>query len=721
MAEMDTNRNSPAGEALLLEGNGLRLVLQRVGDSLAVGSLLPADCAGFQPPEEGLEYCRETEILLTGEGCDFPARSRSLGGCGSKLVFQGLEERPADAGRLRVLRYERADLGLRVRSFYHFAPDGVPVVRRWVEVENAGPEAVGLERVASSVLYHLGRQSEGELVEKMRLHIPFSSWSGEGQWRTLGLRELGVDVEDSSHYRATCLGSRSSAEKAPMAVLEDTAGEVCWFWQIEHSGSWKWEIGHLFLGAPHGMYLLAGGPDEDHGHWWKNLRPGETFSSVPVAIGCVRGGFGEAVRELTRYRRAACRPPHPVDDALPVIFNDYMNGIWGDPTLEKEIPLVEAAAQAGCEVFCMDSGYYAAPGESWWPNVGHWEIDPDRFPGDDFSRLMQLVRERGMVPGIWIEAEVCGIRNRLAARPDDWFLMRHGKRILYNRRYFWNFRNPEVLAHLDAVIDRFVREYGIGYIKNDYNIDLHCGTDTRADSLGDGLLEHIRAFYRWIDGVRARHPRLIWENCAAGGLRVDYGILSRAQLQSSSDQATCDRYAPVAIGSSALVLPEQLAVWAYPHENDLEKTVLNMVNALLFRVHYAGRPDLLDAENRILVEEALAYYKATRHRVARSVPFYPMGMAGLSDGNGWLALGMRDAEGVRIAVWRRAANEAVCRIPLEGLPPVARVRCAYPSAPELRTEAKLCGGTLEVRLDAPFGARLFELDFQGLEGRAVLP
>ena len=712
MAEADVHRNSSTGAPLLLEGNGLRFAFFKAGDSLAVGSLLPSGAPDCPPPPAGLEYCREQEILVTGEGRDFPARSRSLGGCGSKLAYLGMEEQACAEDRLVVLKHGRKDIGLQVRSFYQFAPGDIPVVRRWVEVENTGREAIGLEQVSSVALYHLGRQSSGGMADKMKVHIPFSSWSGEGQWRTLGLRELGADVEDASHYRATCLGSRSSAEKAPMAVLEDTEGGISWFWQIEHSGSWQWEIGHLFLEEQHGLYLLAGGPDEDRGHWWKNLLPGETFSSVPVSIGCVNGGFAEAVGALTRYRRAACRRPHPVDDGLPVVFNDYMNGIWGDPTLGKEIPLIDAAAQAGCEIFCMDSGYYAAPGESWWPNVGHWEVDQERFPGNDFMEVMDRIRSKGMVPGLWIEAEVCGTGNRLASKPDDWFLMRHGKRIVYNRRYFWNFRNLEVLAHLDAVVDRFVREYGVGYIKNDYNIDLHCGTETQADSLGDGLLEHIRAFYAWIERIHERHPQVIWENCAAGGLRVDYGILSRAQLQSSSDQATFDRYAPVAIGSSALLLPEQLAVWAYPYENDLETTVFNMVNVLLFRVHYAGRPDLLDAENLELVKEALDYYKATRAQVAQSVPFYPLGMAGLRDGSGWMALGMETGQGARLAVWRRNAPEDECRIPLDGIPPVADVRCVYPSSPDLRPGMELRGDALWVKLEGACSARLFELVYK---------
>ena len=43
----------------------------------------------------------------------------------------------------------------------------------------------------------------------------------------------------------------------------------------------------------------------------------------------------------------------------PVIFNDYMNCLFGDPTTDKLIPLIDAAAEAGCEYYCIDCGWYS--------------------------------------------------------------------------------------------------------------------------------------------------------------------------------------------------------------------------------------------------------------------------------------------------------------------------------------------------------------------------
>ena len=59
--------------------------------------------------------------------------------------------------------------------------------------------------------------------------------------------------------------------------------------------------------------------------------------------------------------------------------------------------------------------------------------------------------------------------------------MRHGKRVFDRSRYQLDFRNSEVRAHASSVIDRLVTEYGVGYIKMDYNIEPGIGTETNAD------------------------------------------------------------------------------------------------------------------------------------------------------------------------------------------------------------------------------------------------
>ena len=92
--------------------------------------------------------------------------------------------------------------------------------------------------------------------------------------------------------------------------------------------------------------------------------------------------------ELTKYRRLI-RRKNTDNKRLPVIFNDYMNCLWGDPTAEKEYPLIDAAKKAGCEYFVIDAGWYADG--FWWDEVGEWEVSKKRFP-DGLKPVMEYIR-----------------------------------------------------------------------------------------------------------------------------------------------------------------------------------------------------------------------------------------------------------------------------------------------------------------------------------------
>jgi alpha-galactosidase len=59
----------------------------------------------------------------------------------------------------------------------------------------------------------------------------------------------------------------------------------------------------------------------------------------------------------------------------------------------------------------------------------------------------------------------------------------------------------------------------------DYNINAGSGTELKADSFGDGLLAHNRAYLAWLDHIFSEYPELVIENCSSGGMRMDYALL----------------------------------------------------------------------------------------------------------------------------------------------------------------------------------------------------
>lgn len=633
---------------------------------------------------------------------------------GYLLKYAGMEDTRNEQGRLLVITQEDQTTGARVKTFLQFYT-GTSTLRSYNEVTNIGTGDQTLEYLSS--FYYLGIEKEGEgsSDDKMKITIAHHGWQKEMSFHTYTFPELGMAQTQPTVYQRTSktieftnTGNWSTKEYLPMGYLENSIADTSLFWQIEHNGSWHTEIGDV----NNHFYLALSGPTEVQSHWFKILKPGESFTSVPVAIGVADADFDNAMGRLTSYRRKI-RRFNEDNEKLPVIFNDYMNCLFGDPTTEKEIPLIDAAARMGCEYYVIDAGWYA-PGQ-WWDSVGEWQECRERFPGG-IKEVTDYIRSKGMIPGVWLELEVMGINCEKAKKaPDDWFFVRHGKRVFDRSRYQLDFRNPQVIEHADEVIDRVVKEYGAGYIKMDYNIEPGIGTELYAESVGQGMLEHERAYLKWLDGVFERYPDLVIENCSSGGLRTDYAMLSRYSIQSTSDQEDYRNYATISANAAAGLTPEQAAVWSYPQrDGDEEETIYNMVNTLLLRIHQSGHLAELSDVRKALVKEGIDYYKSIRSDIKRALPTWPVGLADNLDK--WLVFALKTEQKAYMAVWRRGGEKEEIEIPLnhiwKGQKP-GRVSMAYPKESMKKNcnwEYGEAESVLKIKFNQTVMARLFEIE-----------
>jgi alpha-galactosidase len=422
---------------------------------------------------------------------------------------------------------------------------------------------------------------------------------------------------------------------------------------------------------------------------------------VPAVIAVGRD-LAEATSAMTGARRRA-RRAH-TDNAHPtIVFNDYMNTLNGDPSTEKLLPLVDAAASVGVETFCIDAGWYSDSSD-WWDSVGEWTPSTTRFP-NGIMEVIEAIRTRGMTPGLWLEPEVVGVKSPLARLlPAEAFFQRNGIRFEEQGRYHLDLRHPAATAHLDTVVDHLVNEYGIGYFKFDYNIDGGPGTDLSAPSVGAGLLEHNRAHLEWVDRILDRHPGLVLENCSSGGMRTDAALLSRMQLQSTSDQQDPIKYPPIAASAPLSMLPEVAASWAYPQpELSPEQNAFTLVTGLSGRFYLSGHLNRMDDTQLALVREAVEAARALRPTLTRATPSWPLGLPGWTDR--WIALALHSRDQVVISVWDR--GEGLDEISLH-LPALAgsdiTVATVFPrSLPAWETRWNADTGTLTVRssVDVP--------------------
>ncbi len=525
-----------------------------------------------------------------------------------------------DKGRLIVITLGTSVL--EIKQYYQFY-NGTMTVCAWAEVKNVSEKSVGLEYVSSFCYSGFVHGQLCDAVDNIDVYIPHNSWSEELNIRKTSLRDAGFNSRSisssSNRLKLSSRGNWPTKEYLPIGLIGNKISGDTYFWQIEVNGSWSWELGDL----SGNLYLRLSGPcDSDHS-WYKVLERNETFISVPAAVTVTGMGFDHAVSEMTKYRRLIVNKGI-LDHTMPVTVNDYMHCLLADPTTEKVLPVVESAAELGAEIYCMDAGWYSTG--YWWPLVGEWEICEERFKGG-LKAIFDRIKELGMKGGIWLEPEVMGIDCPLVPEFEDCFYTYRGNKIVCNGRYQLDFRKEKVINHLNKVIDNLVEHLGVSYFKFDYNIDTVYGTETDADSCGDGLMRAGEAYLKWVDGLYERHPGLMIENCASGGMRMDYRSLKHFALQSVSDAAFYDEFAHMSVMAPIAVIPEQAGIWVVTNnENTIGQNAIASINAMLNRMYISGRIDVLEKERFESLKESVRVYKEIRNDLKNSLPIFPCGI-----------------------------------------------------------------------------------------------
>ncbi|WOF22334.1 alpha-galactosidase [Microbacterium betulae] len=643
------------------------------------------------------------EVLAVGEGRGLNNTRAVRTAVGDRMRYRAHRiEGTASGERLTIEQRDDVTGLVAETTIERFA--GVDAYRATTIVRNEGERAVVLQQVTSATLIGLtGRLGP---VDDLDLWTARSEWCAESRWAPTalsgpaGLADINTGIHGHFARGRVALAGHStwsSGEYLPTAGIENRADGSALVWQIENSGPWQWELDTLFDPDEALALALLGPTDIDHA-WTTRVEPGEAFSTVPVSFALSRAGLSGAVGQLTTHRRAS----HLYADATrvrPLVFNDYMNALMGDPTTEKLLPLIDAAATVGARIFCIDAGWYDDGGD-WWPSVGAWEASTVRFAPEGLVGVLDHIREAGMTPGLWVEPEVVGVRSPIARTlPEEAFMHRQGERIVEHDRYFLDFRSVAACDYLDGVFARLIEEYGARYFKWDYNVTPGSGPDTEASGPGEGLLDHARAHLAWVERLRERYPDVVLEACSSGAQRMDAAILARYDLQSTTDQQDYRLYPPIAAAAPMSMPIEMAGNWAYPQPGwSDEQVAFTLVTGLSGRLYLSGHLNRLESSQRAIVHEATSIYPDVISHHARALPSWPLGLPAWTDPQ--VALATHAGDESLVFVWNREVDATSIRLSLpEHVGADVEADVVFPSAlPAWPTSWDAATGTLDVDL-----------------------
>ncbi len=602
-----------------------------------------------------------------------------------------------------------ANDNIEVTTYFESIGDAIRVYRN---IKNITKDEILLDW-ANSMMLFFGSDVMAENKDYY-LHTFTNFRYSEALPKVESLYDLGFCFINASH-RVYNMGSWSTKDLLPQGIIENKKSGECIMFQIESNNNWYYEIGV----TRNRFYLTMMGATERFHQWNKALKSGECYTTPAVAI--TNGtSTNDVFAKMTGYRRKI-KGTCVSDTHLPAIFNEYMHLSWDSPDAARTKVIAPTVAKMGCEYYVIDCGWHdEVDGSKIYPYVGGWEESNARFP-KGVRETADYLNKLGLKFGLWIEPEIIGQKcdKMLEFYDDDCFLTRNGKKVAEMGRYFLDYRHPKVRAHMTEVIDRMIDTYGAQYIKFDYNQDTGAGTELDACSLGDGLEKHADAFLSWVEEQMAAHPEVIFEACASGGQRMDYKTLSRFPLCSTSDQTRYNHYPYIVGNILTAVIPEQAAVWSYPvdrwvydAENEAnsnaniscERVVINMMNALLGRIHLASRIHLLDEQKQALIKEGIDLYKELVPFKLEAVPYLPKGYTKFGDS--FVAVGLKDDKKLYLAVWNLNGDKQVALTLPEITAKSASV--AYPK--NLATDYKLENNTLYLNFSENEQARLFQIE-----------
>lgn len=335
------------------------------------------------------------------------------------------------------------------------------------------------------------------------------------------------------------------------------------------------------------------------------LQPGETFEAPAILCGYSSTGFETMSHNLHHFAqdyilRSGYRP---------VLYNSW-EATEFKVNSQEQMKLAKKAKEIGAELFVLDDGWFGER-DGIDNGLGDWYVNESKFP-NGIDELISEVKALDMMFGIWVEPEMVNPKAQLYKEHPDWIYHFETRTSDTSRgQYVLNMTKQEVQDFVYQMLDELLSNHDIDYIKWDANRPI---SQTCPEK--DLWYKHIKAIYGIVTELKKKHPNVLFEACASGGGRIDYGILGIFDDFWTSDNT--DAYDRLYIQDAySYIYPiKAMRAWVTDCPNFLSKRVIPMK----FRYHSAMMGTLgigcnilkFSEEDIALSKELIAQYKEIR-------------------------------------------------------------------------------------------------------------
>lgn len=336
-----------------------------------------------------------------------------------------------------------------------------------------------------------------------------------------------VSMKDGTQVTLSSKGGRSSSGTMPYFNLY-TAKDQGYIGAIGWSGQWT-----IRAEKQNGVVSIEAGMSQTKFY----LKAGESVMAPSSMLVPWKGEAQEGHNDLRRHM--LYHHTLTVDDgALPVGPISY--GVWGGEGNDSLISQVKAITnrELGYDVLWIDAGWNGDGTKisqntfdnAWGENVGTWD-DIDSLYPNGMKEISDFCHEKGVAMLLWFEPERAFKGTELVTEHPQWFLGTENANALFN------LGDEEACAWLTDYIVGLIKEYGVDIYRQDFNIEPLSYWQKADEENRKGITEmkYIEGLYKFWDGLLEKCPGLIIDNCASGGRRLDFELLSRSVALFRSD------------------------------------------------------------------------------------------------------------------------------------------------------------------------------------------
>ncbi|OGV69213.1 MAG: hypothetical protein A2269_05270 [Lentisphaerae bacterium RIFOXYA12_FULL_60_10] len=403
-------------------------------------------------------------------------------------------------------------------------------------------------------------------------------------------------------------GGRSSNDWLPFFNLQSGAEGM--ITAIGWTGQWAAEYTHT---AGSGLIHLQAGMEHIH----LTLHPGEHIRSPRIMLLFWSGDRLASHNQLRRFL-LQYHVPRPGGHSLQAPLTI---GHWGGMKTDQHLERIKTyrRARLDYDYYWVDAGWYGpadsySPDEftgDWAKHVGNWTVNPAAHP-KGLRPLADAAAGLNMKFLLWFEPERAIAGTPWTREHPDWFLG-DGKPLA---NMLLNLGNPEALHWLIRYMLDFIERHNIMLYRQDFNFDPlpFWRNQDAPDRQGITEIRHIEGLYRFWDTLLEKRPRLVIDNCASGGRRIDLETISRSIPLWRSDWQCFPLNDPIGgqvhgMGLSYWIPLHGTGVWSSmpASAGDTYRVRSNMGPALQFAVspyeHTPIRPDYPWAWHRRMIRD----------------------------------------------------------------------------------------------------------------------